>query len=204
MNPELAKAIANGQGLFDRDPPVDVAARAQSRRKASSLETIPAEFRWATLNAPAIRDRVANPAALTLAPAARDSRRVVFVGPSGAGKTSLAAAIFRARVEAVPEASAVFTPVWRLTMARARSEDSDPELLARCKRCDLLILDDLAERQTVPSDPVPDLIRERHAEAKATWVTTYMSLEQVAARYGDDIARRIFQRSLLIDCGAQR
>ena len=110
--------------------------------------------------------------------------------------------MLRARLEA-SDANVLFAPAWRLGVARARSEDSSPELLARALRADLLVLDDLGSERNVPSNPVPDVIFERHADDRATWVTTWMTPEKLTERYGDGIARRVFERAVIIDCGAK-
>lgn len=176
------------------------AKRVRNRRQLSVLETIPESLRWSSFLAQELRQRVANPDLIARAHAGRDAPRVVLVGPAGTGKSSLATAMFRARVEALPDLSAVFAPAWRIGVARARSEGSEPELVGRCERCDLLVIDDLGSERPIPSNPIPDLIFERHAEDRATWVTTWMSPRQVSERYGDGIARRIFERAFVIDC----
>ena len=85
-------------------------------------------------------------------------------------------------------------------VARARSEDSDPASIRTATSADLLVLDDLGTERNIPSNPVPDIIFERHAEGRATWVTTWMTRLQLAERYGDGVARRVFERAVVIDC----
>ena len=177
------------------------AFRAKEKRMAELLEGIPAEYRWARFGNPDLARRVKSGQAMIQARTHRDASRVVFAGPAGVGKTSLAVAMFLERAERVG-LRAVFAPCWRLGAARARAEDSDPELLRASLRADLLLLDDLGSERNMPSNPIPDLIFERHAEGRATWVTTWMSLPDLRERYGDGIARRVLERAVIIDCGA--
>jgi hypothetical protein len=44
-------------------------------------------------------------------------------------------------------------------------------------------------------DPVPRIIVERHADDRATSITTELSPDKIAERYGGGIARRIFERA---------
>jgi hypothetical protein len=50
---------------------------------------------------------------------------------------------------------------------------------------------------------VPDVILERATYGRPTWITTWMSPDQAAQRYGDGIARRLFEagRVKVIQCG---
>jgi DNA replication protein DnaC len=178
------------------------AYRAKERRTAELLEGIPAEYRWARFGSPDLAKRIRSGPALLQARTHLDASRVVFIGDAGAGKTSLAVAMFLERAERVG-LRAAFAPCWRLGAARARAEDSDPELLRSALRADLLLLDDLGSERNMPSNPIPDLIFERHAEGRSTWVTTWMKPRDLEERYGDGIARRVFERAIIIDCGAK-
>ena len=62
----------------------------------------------------------------------------------------------------------------------------------------LLLLDDLGHDAKVPSNPVSDLIQERHAEQRTTWLTTGLNAREIADRYGAGIARRIFESAQLV------
>lgn len=179
-------------------------AKRSARLVAESLATVPESYRWASFAAPELKARVQNPLAVTQARAKRHQTSILFVGAAGAGKTSLAVATLRDRVEATPGERALFAPAWRLGIARARSEDSDPHLVKSAAACDLLVLDDLGSERAVASNPVPDILFERHAEGRATWITTWMSPKEVADRYGDGIARRVYERTVPIDCGGAR
>lgn len=193
-----------GEGTISPATVCEKCAEGDRRRRliAGSLSTIPETYRWSRFDAPELASRVKVVSMIMRARSMRAQSTLVFIGASGVGKTSLAVATLRDRLEHAPDEKAVFAPAWRLGIARARSEDSDPGLVRSASFCDLLVIDDLGSERNVPSNPVPDIIFERHAEGRATWVTTWMTHTDVAARYGDGIARRIYGRAVIIDCGA--
>jgi hypothetical protein len=53
------------------------------------------------------------------------------------------------------------------------------------------------------TNAVPEVIMDRVNDGRPTWVTTWMTPEQVAQRYGDGIARRLYEagRVVVIGCG---
>ena len=202
MRESLADLLAKGRALADvasqaptacvggcgkvLAPPARIceqceARRRRNRRLDSIASLVPASYQWASFGVPELSQRVASPAAVLKARALRDAHRVVFVGAAGTGKTCLAVAMMRARVEAA-DISAVFAPAWKLGVARARAEDSEAGMLSSAFRAELLVLDDLGSERNVPSNPVPDVLFERHAEAKATWITTWMTPEALACQ----------------------
>jgi hypothetical protein len=67
--------------------------------------------------------------------------------------------------------------------------------------CSVLALDDLGNERAERS-AVPDVIFERHAEDRPTWLTTAFGPDAIAKRYGDGIARRVFERAAVIDLSA--
>jgi DNA replication protein DnaC len=108
--------------------------------------------------------------------------------------------MMRDRAETSRDTSCTFVGSWQLGTARARAEDSEPHMVNKALRTDLLLLDDLGSERNIPSNPIPDVLFERHAQDKATWITTWMQPEDVRQRYGDGIARRVFERAAIIDC----
>jgi DNA replication protein DnaC len=179
-------------------------AQERAEREAKRLSAIPASFHWAKLDAPELAQRV---------PAACIQRahnalttgvigRVVLVGPAGCGKTSLGCAMIRDRLDAKRDVHVGLA--WRLAGARARHPLGVAEApeVERAIGTGLLLLDDMGSERNVPSNAVPDVVFERHAEGRPTWVTTWMTPEQMATRYGDGIARRVFEGAVVIDCGA--
>jgi DNA replication protein DnaC len=177
------------------------AARAEAARIAEAMDSIPDMFRWATFASPDLVSRVTNPRAIAQSRSLRDFGRVVFVGPTGTGKTSLAIATLRDRVENTPGARCFFISAWQLGRALAQLDESESGEVVRALKCPLLVLDDVGSERHLPSNPVPDIIAERHQSNRATWVTTWMNGAQVADRYGGGIARRIFEQTAIVDCG---
>ncbi|HLK39097.1 MAG TPA: ATP-binding protein [Polyangiaceae bacterium] len=129
--------------------------------------------------------------------------RLVLRGETGVGKTSLAVAMLRARIEKSGEVAA-FISCRELAIARAKFEESDPRLVSRALSCDVLVLDDLANGRDIPSSPIEDIIAERHKNGSATWVTTYRDYKALAGLMGGDIARRVYERAFIIDCNPRK
>ena len=50
----------------------------------------------------------------------------------------------------------------------------------------------------MPSNPVVEVIRERHAAERVTWVTTFLSPDAVEKGYGSGTARRVFDGATVI------
>jgi hypothetical protein len=67
----------------------------------------------------------------------------------------------------------------------------DPLEIRRATRAPALLLDDLGSDADIASNPVAGIIIERHAEERVTWITTGLSPDDIAQRYGGGIARRI-------------
>ena len=176
--------------------------RSEARRGASSTPNAFANLR---LDDPVLQLRV-SPAAMTRAKDSVSLRRVVLLGPAGAGKTSLAAAMFRAWMDVNPSLVGYFALSWRLGLARAQHKlgEGEPECVEKSLEAELCVLDDLGSERQTATNAVPDVVFERHAEGKMLWVTTAMSQADVAGRYGDGIARRVFEGSRLIELGKSK
>jgi hypothetical protein len=69
----------------------------------------------------------------------------------------------------------------------------------------VLVLDDVGQelelRLTV--NPVVDVIRERHAAGRVTWVTTFLTPEAFEKAYGSGTARRVFDGAVVLALGAR-
>lgn len=183
-------------------PAADLDAARAARLEAVCASVIPAGRRtWARFDHPLLAARVASKTAIAATRAAVGASAVVWTGGSGRGKTSLACAALRARIEAGCKRP-VFVGAWRLAVARARHPlgAGEPDIVEQALRAELLVLDELGD-QHGPTSAVPDVIYERESEGLDTWVTTYMTNIEVAKLLGDGIARRIFERAVIIDCG---
>lgn len=162
---------------------------------------IPRTFRWATLDAaaPAGADPKFPAAWARLVAHARtllDAREIVFAGGSGTGKTSIATAMLRARA----------TERTRWMAARAldacriqhgAGEGEAPEI-RRAVNADLLLLDDLGEYSR---PAVETVVCDRFDAGRPTWITTWLTWAQISKLYGDGVARRLFARAVVFDCG---
>lgn len=176
--------------------------RAASRRAAYvrlAEESIPPAFEAASLEAEWLR-RLVGARAIADATQALSVARAVFVGPPGSGKTSLAIAMMRAAIAAEEvhpwrTCGARYVSAHRLAKARAIHPlgDGEPPLVAMALKAPLLVLDELGGEDARHSSAVAEVIYERHADDLPTWVTTGVTPERLAERYGGGIARRLFE-----------
>lgn len=167
--------------------------------------SIPTGFRWAKFGSAELVARVRRKVAIADAQQALRTRRVVLTGPAGQGKTSLLAAMLRARAEASGQRN-LFVLAWRLGAARAQHAlgSGEAELVDQALRCPILLLDDLGSERQTQQNAVPDVIFERHAQNKPVWLTTAMSQAAMVERYGDGLARRVWEGARIIDCCGTR
>lgn len=184
---------------IDQAEVCDRCARGIDRdgRVVSAMKTVPREYRQATLGTTELASNVPSETARSLAYVSWSKNRVVIVGASGMGKTTLSVAMLRERAHrGLSIERCLFLPTWKLAVTRS-------EYVTPAMECDLLVLDDLGSDREFPSSPVTSVIFQRHDDMKATWITTWMTPAQVAERYGDGIARRLFERCVAIDCDAR-
>lgn len=188
---------------------------AVSRRRREALRTfeksLPPLYRWSRLDHPLLSTRVKLASLPSETPRAKS---VVLFGPAGAGKTSLAIALLRALLEhelltatlaCDDEGERIarrykFAHAHRLAVARLGGPAETSELKAAI-RAPVLVLDNLSEASKIETNAIPDVIIERHAEDRTTWITTELKPEQLAKRYGGGIARRLFERAQVIRFG---
>lgn len=164
----------------------------RARALAEVTRTIPSEFRWASLSSPLLAKRVdakRRPLAEVIE-RILGAHRVVLAGGSGAGKTSLAVACMRERLVA----GARFVSAITLGTARIQhaAGDGEADIVERAIAAPLLLLDDLGEERHTATSAVGDVIRERHAAGRATWVTTGLRSRELTAKYGEGVRRRLF------------
>jgi hypothetical protein len=180
------------------------ATNARLRRASASLErSIPPTYRWATFDARELSERVYGPA-IGIGKMASHEPRVCLTGTSRAGKTSLAVAMLRTWVTK-HERAAMFVPAHRLGVSRLQhaAGRGEPDLVETAMRASLVLLDDLGSECDFPSNPTADVIFERHAEDLPTWVTTGLTRESLAARYGAGVVARLFERATIIHVGTK-
>ncbi len=202
---ELTRTISSRLVVTEDDDEGEIVARRRRDALRAFERSLPPVYRWARLDHPDFRSPVSP--IPTRPPSAK---RVVFSGHAGTGKTSLAVALLRvlldSKIASHPFASdddvaAVarhcrFAAAHRLGVAAL--VPGDPLEIRRAMRAPVLLIDDLGKDADINSNPVPSIIAERHAEERVTWVTTELSPDAIANRYGGGIARRIFESAELI------
>lgn len=176
-------------------------SRRAGRRLAETVATIPPAYQWATLDSPDLESRVRPASAIARARAAQDALSVVLVGPSGSGKTSLATAILVAAI-----GKSVVHGRWVDCRALARARRGHPlgrgeaPAIEEAMSAPIALLDELGVEE-VSGEAVQDVIRERHAHGRRTIYATPLGAEELRGRYGDGVARRILERSVVIRLG---
>lgn len=186
------------------------AKRARAQRMRPALASVPEKFAGLTLDAPWLA-KLVGATAMAEARAVDGGSSIVLVGPPGAGKTTLAVAMFRAVIEAA--ATEATTPLTHRmfsahSLAKARAfhplgEGEAPAVLAALN-ADLLVLDELGGEDARYASAVTEVIYERHAQMRPTWITTGVDPKAIANRYGGGIARRVFEDAKVFRLGGQR
>lgn len=183
-----------------------------------ALATLPTAFAGATLDAAWLLDLVGG-VALARAREALSASRVAFVGPAGTGKTSLAIAMFRAVVLGdAPTPAKDWAPgmqrddrfgakhlyVSAFALAKARGTapmGREVPLIERALEAPLVLIDELGGEDPRYASAVTEVIYERHAEGRATWITMGVGGPQIAQRYGGGIARKALEDAVVFDLG---
>lgn len=174
-----------------------------------ALSLIPEGYAWATFDAqlpagPELVSRARVALATGLGSAA-------FVGAPGEGKTSLAIAMLRVWVQTTGKVGR-FEHGHRLIQARAhhRLGRGEADIIEKAIKAPLLLVDDLDDGPLAAGSALKDVMQERHAHARPTWVTTALghdlttAQERVAQAFGDGPARRIFEYAKIFDFSKKR
>jgi hypothetical protein len=175
--------------------------RADAR--AALERTIPASYQWASFSAPELPARVPAPS-IGAGQSSWREPRICVMGICRAGKTSLAVAMLRQWVLS-SERAAAFLHAYKLGVARIQhpAGHGEPDSVELAMRAPLVLLDDLGSERDHALSAVPDVIFERHAENRPTWVTTGLTHDQLVKRYGPGVVARIFERAKVIRVGAE-
>lgn len=162
---------------------------------------LPKSFRWADFANEALLVSRVGDGALRAAKALTGGR-AVFIGTSGTGKTSLAAACMRrSYLDRLNDGTHEFMSSFALSIARSRHAlGEEAPLVESAMQAGLLMLDELGSDDMVHGSCIKEVIFERHWHARPTWVTTWMTPELMGAKYGDGVARRVFEGATVIDC----
>lgn len=176
-------------------------------------DTIPEDFGWAKLGARELGER--SSATRAQIKDAWDEcvlgrRSLVLSGPAGAGKTSVVIALFRALFErgikeGAPEKdkrralSAGYFSVYDLARDRAKHGLGDESpMVKRAIGASVAVIDDLGNETDTALSAVPEILYERHAQGRPTWITTWMTQDDAQRRYNGGVARRIFERATVL------
>lgn len=189
--------------------------RDRDRDLAPALESLPEKYDWA-LDSQELRalTGVAAIQEVRLALSATRVPRVVLAGDAGSGKTGLAVATLRALIEAARKPDAKSWLVGRACgcrfvsaygLSKARSQHplgrGEAPLIQAALEATTLILDDLGSEKDGHASAVTEVLYERHAEGRVTWVTTWLTPDKATERYGAGISRRIFEGARIIRVG---
>lgn len=188
----------------------------------------PDRYTWSYADAAELPSRVKPRAAIDRAFAVPAAQSVVFIGPSGAGKTSLARATWSERAlgdvqpvgrswsryddddtdddaDSLRVVSALFATTFEVAKARRehRLGSGEAELIDRVIRVRHLVIDELGAEASRGDSAVAEVIHERHAAQRATIYTTPFGLDELATKYSDGIARRIFEGAVVVRLGGK-
>lgn len=172
-------------------------------------DSVPKRFRWALSASGIIFERVkATEALIARAQANPPSGDMILHGDTGSGKTSLVVAMLDAWVkqDIDQRAGARFVESYWLSGARARhalGQGEAPPVVA-AMTATLLVLDDLGSESDDRRNVISDVIFHRHNEELPTWITTGFSVDQLMARYGSAVIRRIVEHGKVVELGAKK
>lgn len=202
--------------------PVDGAATCQECASAEwtaealrpTIASIPPRFTWcASATQELLESRVKGPPALvTRGLAVPPSTNLLFTGPTGAGKTSLAVAMLCAWVRAEPSTrrGALFVEASWLSRARARHKlgQGEAELVEQCLAAPLLLLDDLGQEREDRDGCITDVVYGRSSLDLPTWVTCGLAggdlatfADHLSRRYDGGFVRRILESGKRVELG---
>lgn len=181
----------------------------RDRQIARMTACIPTGYAAARLGTESLRKRVRfSTTAIADTERALGESTIVWTGLSGSGKSSLACAAIRGRAEREADSEwargrFMFLRASELAVASKHQSlgEGTPELVRSAIDADLVVIDELGSEPRSPHwQDVEDVVFARYERALPTWFTTWTTLDDIASRYGDGFARRVFGQ-VNIDCG---
>ena len=204
--PDCKEVTIEHPGLCDKCADVANSRTVSQVMPQQPRETIiPPDMRWARFDSALLAERVSNKCAINLAVSAAERfkvptpRSVIFCGPTGVGKTSLAAAIMR-KLEGFSIAQNAFW-IKANDLGRARMDSplgEEPKAVRKARKASLLVLDDLGGECNQGIEVIRDVVHYRRDYCLPTIYTTWATDEQLSACYGEGVARRILEFSDVI------
>ncbi len=179
---------------------------ASEQRVRDTAATVPPRYQWATFESELLPGRVrsAKGDAIARARKAVGALSVVLLGPAGSGKTVLACAILMATAAQLKTRGRFAST---FTLAKARQEhplgEGESPVVHRAANAKVLVLDELAA-EFGRNTAVQEVIHDRHAHDLPTIYTSGFSPDEISKRYGDGIARRVFEGATVIPLGAAK
>ena len=196
--PRWLAEMVSGKALH-MAPDDEAAARAAELDEAWS-DAIPFAYRWASLDDPRLAacgkiGRFVD-TAREMVRASVLPRRITLAGDAGDGKTLLGVAILRA-LSLLRLCRPMFVSSPDLAEARiqARAGNGEAPLVVAATGARLVLLDDLGMAAATHRDANISVVDDRFKAGATTIVTTGFTMDQLAAKYGDGVARRVFGRS---------
>lgn len=128
---------------------------------------------------------------------------VLFIGPTGAGKTHVAIHLFWNRTLGDRRTKALAISTLDLEAMHVGKKDRDWRF-SRARETDLLLLDDVgSETLSYGSSEVGQVVHERDQRGLETWITTGLDRATLTVRYGAQIAARIADDKRIVNLGVR-
>lgn len=178
--------------------------RWHTSQATTALRTIPECFQWAKFGDALLAERCGGFPFVEAVRCSMEAMRIrkiaafLLQGPSGTGKTSLACAMLRTEIDRGGY-SASFVDSYTLGAAyRTSGLGNMPEAIRIAEMACVLVIDDVGSEDEQFRYAIRETVHARHAAAKPTIVTTWLSEEAICANYGDGFIRRIVDRAGII------
>ena len=82
--------------------------------------------------------------------------------------------------------------------------DGDSSIVRRAMFSSVLVIDDLGQKPSEKATVITDIIEERYRKTLPTWITTFLTSEEVSDFYGAGVYRRLFEAKQFLLLGDQR
>jgi DNA replication protein DnaC len=185
---DLATMRAEHQAKIDEAARV---SRAREKAVAKWLAAVPPRFRWATeAECPELAKRVM-PAPLRACAAITKPTTILLAGRGASGKSSLAAHTVSRWARDGARCSWLSATAVDDLIRASKLGVEEPEELHRAKTVPVLVLDDVGTEGKLGVEAIVSIMHRRHDADLATVSTTGLTYTEIAARYGDGIARRL-------------